>query len=45
MEAGAQLDQRRDAASTLTSPSVGRVMPATHFSSVLLPEPLLPITP
>ena len=31
--------------STVTWPSVGRVMPATHLSSVLLPDPLRPITP
>ncbi len=26
-------------------PSVGRRMPAMHFSSVVLPEPLWPISP
>ncbi len=31
--------------STVTVPSVGRVMPATHFSSVLFPDPLRPMTP
>ena len=31
--------------STTTDPVVGRVIPATHLSSVLLPEPLRPITP
>ena len=46
MEAGAELDQRRDAARRrCTVPLVGLVMPATSFSSVLLPEPLRPMTP
>ena len=31
--------------STLTVPLVGLVMPATSLSSVLLPEPLRPMTP
>ena len=31
--------------STATVPVVGRVMPETHLSSVLLPEPFRPITP
>ena len=31
--------------STVTVPAVGRVIPATHLSSVLLPEPLRPMTP
>ena len=31
--------------STFTVPSDGLVMPATSFSSVLLPEPLRPMTP
>ena len=43
---GAELDQRRDAAVDLHAcPVVGLVMPATSFSSVLLPEPLRPMTP
>ena len=46
MEAGAELDQRRDpAVARVTVPLVGLVMPATSFSAVLLPEPLRPITP
>ena len=30
---------------TTTSPTLGLVMPATSLSSVLLPDPLRPITP
>ena len=30
---------------TLTVPLVGRVMPATSFSAVLLPEPFRPMMP
>ena len=46
VEAGAELDQRRDAAvDRRPLPVVGRVIPATHLSSVLLPEPLRPMTP
>ena len=30
---------------TLTVPAVGFVMPATSFSSVLLPDPFRPMTP
>ena len=30
---------------TVTVPRVGRVMPATHLSIVLLPEPLRPMMP
>ena len=30
---------------TVTVPLVGRVMPATHFSIVLLPDPLRPTIP
>ena len=30
---------------TVTVPRVGRVMPATHFSIVLLPDPLRPMMP
>ena len=46
MEAGAELDERRDAA--VDRDGAGRsgcVMPATHLSSVLLPEPFRPTTP
>ena len=46
MEAGAELDQRGDAAvDRAPCPLVGLVMPATSFSAVLLPEPLRPMTP
>ena len=46
MEAGAELDQRGDAAvDRRRVPVVGLVMPATSLSIVLLPEPLRPITP
>ena len=31
--------------STVTVPRVGRVIPATHFSIVLLPDPLRPMMP
>ena len=31
--------------STVTVPSLGRVMPATHLSSVDLPDPLRPMMP
>ena len=46
VEPGAELDERRDAAvRPSTVPVVGLVMPATSLSSVLLPEPLRPMTP
>ena len=45
VEAGAELDECRDPAVDATVPLVGLVIPATSFSSVLLPDPFLPITP
>ncbi len=46
MEAGAELDQRRDRGRRPSpTPVEGFVMPATSFSSVLLPDPLRPMTP
>ena len=45
VEAGAELDQRRDPAVDRDRAVVGLVMPATSLSSVLLPEPLRPMTP
>ena len=45
MEAGAELEQRREPPRCRTVPDVGRRMPATHFSSVVLPDPLWPINP
>ena len=45
VKAGAELDERRDAAVDLDRPVVGFVIPATSLSIVLLPEPFRPITP
>ena len=45
MEAGAELEQRADAAIDATVPRVGLMTPATIFSSVDLPAPFSPITP
>ncbi len=47
MEAGTQLDERRDAPDPpgRRPTSAASLMPATRFSSVLLPEPLRPMMP
>ena len=46
IEAAAEFEQRRDAAADLArAPSVGASVPARIWSSVLLPEPLRPMTP
>ncbi len=45
MEAGAELEQRRDPPAASTRPEVGLMIPETMRSSVVLPEPLRPTRP
>ena len=45
VEAGAELEERRDTTAHVTPPRSGCRMPARHLSIVLLPDPLGPMTP
>ena len=45
VEAGGEVDERRDPPPDGDPPAVGRITPATTCSSVVLPDPLPPMTP